>query len=71
MTDNKPLVTSTGLGIAAGQIAVWLLEAFVLAEPIPSTVAVAIGTVLTGIIHYAKERLRNEKLIHPDPDRRL
>ena len=57
---TKQVGTSTGLGIAAGQVVVWILEAFLLAEPIPSAVAVAIGTVLVGAIHYVKARLQHE-----------
>lgn len=57
---TKQVGASTGIGIAAGQIVVWLLETFLLADPIPSTVAVAIGTVLVGAIHYLKERAQDE-----------
>ena len=48
---NGRLLTSVGLGIPLGQIVVWILETFYLEEPIPSEVAMAIGTVLGGALH--------------------
>lgn len=58
---HKELIASQGIGLPAGQIVVWILEAFVLAEPIPAQVAIAIGTMLGGIFQYIATRYKREK----------
>lgn len=60
--NGKQVATGQGLGLSAGQIFVWLLEAYVFADPVPAEIAIAFGTVIAGVIHYLQARIsRNEK----------
>ena len=45
------IATALGVGLALGQILVWILETFYLAEAIPSEVAIAMGNVLAAVVH--------------------
>jgi len=65
--QNLRLAGSTGIGIPAGQIIVWVLETFALAEPIPGEVAIAIGSVLVGAIHFFLRR-KNDDASNDDDD---
>lgn len=66
-TETVDVALSQGIGIPLGQILVWGLEAFLLADPIPGQVAIAIGTVIGGAIHYIKSRrdCANDNAISP------
>lgn len=48
--NGKTLAASTGIGMALGQILIWVLETFYLDSKIPSEIAIAVGTVLTGLL---------------------
>lgn len=55
----KKQVAVQGSGIAVGQIVVWFLQAFVLADPIPAEIALLIGQVLGGALGWIGIRLDN------------
>ena len=57
--ETVGVALSQGIGLPVGQILVWALETFALADPIPGQVAIAIGTVIGGAIHYIKSRRDN------------
>ena len=59
--ETVDLGVSQGIGIPLGQIVVWILEAFLLADPIPSEIAIAIGSVIGGAIYFLKARFYDEK----------
>lgn len=59
--QTTDLAASQGVGIPTGIVVVWLLEAFVLADPVPGVVAVAIGNMIGGAIQFLKSRFFNEK----------
>lgn len=62
MKQTGTAVSLTGVGTALGIIAVWALDTFALAEPMPSEVAIAVGTVITGGLFFIRQTLdrRNE-----------
>ena len=66
--QNIRLAASAGIGLPTGQILVWILETFLLAEPIPSEVAIAIGSVLTALIHLFVRNNHVEKTVRTDVD---
>lgn len=65
------LAASQGIGIPSGVVLVWILETFVLADPVPAVVAVALGNMIGGVIQFAKRKWFDEKLtdISRDLDR--
>lgn len=48
------------VGLALGQIATWSLETFVLADPIPSQIAIAFGTVMAGALTFIARSLEKK-----------
>jgi len=65
--NTTDLAASQGIGIPTGVILVWLLETFVLADPVPAVVAIAFGTVIGGVIQFIKSRFNHEKDIPANP----
>lgn len=56
---NLRLAGTGGVGLALGQILVWILEMF-LADPVPGDVGMAIGSVLTAVVHIFVRRKDDE-----------
>lgn len=65
--QTKSVGAVAGVGLALGQIVVWLLETFALAEPVPGEIAIAIGTVLAAVIQLSKELYREKTIVRSNP----